>query len=107
MFKKALIVGASRGLGRSLSQFMGTHFESVQELHLVSRRQKGFHEVGPEAELKNGGTRIHFRALDMSKDKDQDELISIIEKNEFDLVIYCAGGGPHGEFASKEWKDHS
>jgi short-subunit dehydrogenase len=43
----------------------------------------------------------------LTKTNDQIKACDLIEKEVFDLVVYCAGGGPHGLFESKEWKDHA
>jgi short-subunit dehydrogenase len=83
MFKKALIIGSGRGLGKSIVTFLPAHLGQDCELASIGRSQ-----------------------FDMSKIAEQDKLISEIESKNFDLIIYVAGGGPHGEFVKKAWNDH-
>ena len=45
-------------------------------------------------------------SIDMSQAQGQQSLQSLIESEKFDLVIYAAGGGPHGSFSAKDFKDH-
>ncbi len=87
MFKRALVFGASRGLGRAVVEHANLHFEGLSVVE-VSRKSPS-------------------HPLDLTKVNDQNKAAEMIEGQDFDLVIYCAGGGPHGEFSSKEWKDHA
>ena len=93
MFKKVLIIGASRGLGCAIVRFLPEHLGSVESLTCVSRRN-------------SDSVEAKILTLDMSKPLDQEFLGKEIEREKFDLVIYSAGGGPHGEFVKKDWKDH-
>jgi short-subunit dehydrogenase len=115
MFEKILIVGASRGLGRSLALYSGSHLEGIKEITLVARKHIKLNEVKDSlftADEKNGRVslgktvNVNLESLDMAKSEGQSALQKVILKNQFDLVIYAAGGGPHGDFVDKEFKDH-
>lgn len=84
--KSLMIVGASRGLGKSVAGFAREHLPNLERVVLISRKS----EV----------------SLDMSKDADQAKACQILTDLKPDLFIYAAGGGPHGPFREKEWKDH-
>lgn len=86
MFKKAMIFGGSGGLGGAILEYAPAHFKDL-ELHESSRRSKA-------------------HPLDLTKVDDQLKAAGLLQSQGFDLVIYCSGGGPFGDFTSKEWKDH-
>jgi len=88
MFKRAIVFGGSRGLGRAVVEHCRFHFDGLKEVVEVSRKSLS-------------------HPLDLTKVSDQIKACELIGGQGFDLVIYCAGGGPHGEFSSKEWKDHA
>jgi len=87
MFKRAIVFGASRGLGRAVVDHSRLHFDGLKEVVEVSRKSP----INP---------------LDLTKRDDQIKAGELIQSQGFDLVIYCSGGGPYGPFSSKEWKDH-
>src|ERR1017187_1772613 len=99
MFERALIVGASRGLGKSLAHFAKAHLDSLNEMTIVSRKPLTFKEA-------DCGVSLECLQLDMSKEDDQVRLEQLVLEKQFDLVIYAAGGGPHGKFAEKNYRDH-
>jgi len=102
--KKALIIGSSKGLGRSLALFLKTHLDSLEEVTLVARRQDVLKTVEKEID---SNFEVKTVRCDLSQRVDQESLSLLIANEEYDLIIYSAGGGPHGEFRSKEWKDHN
>jgi short-subunit dehydrogenase len=113
MFKKVLIIGASRGLGRSIALFSQTHLETLTSLHLLSRKLDGLAETKALAQVgesKDGRVAVTvpivLDSTDMSKPEGQNFAAELIRVEGFDAVIYAAGGGPHGPFAAKDWKDH-
>jgi short-subunit dehydrogenase len=113
MFKRAIIFGSSRGLGRALGCFIASHLEGIEEVWLCGRKEALLEGLAREMAQGNKAEgvppflgRVKVESLDLSSEKGQEGACQILKKHDFDLVIYSAGGGPHGEFAAKEWKDH-
>jgi short-subunit dehydrogenase len=112
MFKNLAILGASRGLGAAVGKFAFTHLSELETILVVSRKIELLDKVkieikeGSEAELRKPfkGELGSFSA-DFSKLDDTENVIKLID-NKYDLVVYCAGGGPHGAFENKQWRDH-
>ena len=80
MSLSAVILGASRGLGHSISRLVSE--ESV----LISRTQN----------VK----------VDLSKPESLKLIKSIVDESNVDCIIYCVGGGPHGDFFTKPFHSH-
>lgn len=98
--KKCLVLGSHKGLGLSCVKLLLKQ-ESVSHILGISRLDSG---------LFTSESRYCFYSSDLTKLYDQEVLFREVLKNikEFnpDQIIYCAGGGPFGEFSSKAWKDH-
>jgi len=96
-FKRVAILGASRGLGAEITRQLQA---AGKELRLYSRK---------EDLLKNLAGQISstsFLKLDLAQESEAPKLIEDLAQFNPDLLIYCAGGGPFGNFESKSWKDH-
>jgi short-subunit dehydrogenase len=106
MVKKVLIFGASRGLGRAVALYSPVHFDRLTEIHLVSRKIQNLQGVANEIKIQGFRGEIVLTPLDLTLDNAQIQACGLFKGCSYDLVIYCAGGGPHGEFGKKEWKDH-
>ncbi len=83
LHKKCLILGASRGLGLALKS-------KLVKVPLISVSRTG------ESDIK----------IDLSKERAVDDVLSLVIKEEIEVVYYVAGGGPHGDFFSKPWHSH-
>lgn len=83
------ILGASRGLGAGL---VGTSPSGVK-LFLSSR----------EVQLHETHSTL---TCDFSKPEEQSRLFAHLKDFDPHRIFYVAGGGPHGAFAQKDWKDH-
>jgi len=89
--KKWALIGSSRGLGRAFAEIL----PAEDRLLLVSRKEPvGFQREGQ-----------FFRA-DLAKSEDRAALLEKLREFEADFVIDFAAGGPYGDFATKNWKDH-
>ncbi len=82
--KKWLLLGASRGLGKSFFNF--AKIQGAPELVRMSRRS----EI----------------SRDFSKPGNFTEICQTIANLQAERIFYFAGGGPYGNFQDKAWKDH-
>ena len=101
--KKIAILGASGGLGSSLS-IASSKLPATTSLFLSSRKAEELECVAEKTGMN--AEQITIEAADFSDTAQQDQLIETLLKWAPDRVIYCAGGGPHGQFSQKQWKDH-
>lgn len=81
--KRALITGASSGIGRAMAIAMG---EKGHELFLVARRKEKLEEVA--AEIKNA--KVHLIVADVN-DPNLHEIISKATQGDLDILINNAG----------------
>ena len=93
--KKVVVLGASRGLGYELSRWALENGLLEKNLLVISRKivDSPFNNV----------TKFNF---DLSKSEKYEELVLKLKEFAPNYIWYCAGGGPYGLFANKEWKDH-
>ena len=88
------ILGASRGLGYQLA----CNLKSQAHLCLISRKVENItQEFEPQHVVKS---------FDFTKEQSWSEVIDLLRSQNVHRVFYVAGGGPHGSFALKDWKDH-
>lgn len=92
--KKVAILGASRGLGRSLVQTLESD-RATGEILAVSRNPN----------LQESSEKVSAFGFDLASEK-LDALIAELEEFRPDIVIYCAGGGPYSKFEQAKWKSH-
>ena len=92
MFMKALITGASSGIGRDMALILG---QKGYDLILVARREDRLNEI--KESLK---TNVKTIALDLSDEKSCYELFEITKNENIDILINNAGFGVFGEFIS-------
>ena len=87
---KALITGASSGIGREIAKYLD---ELGYNTILVARREDRLKELSKE--LKNQSEII---TLDVSKQDDIYKLIDITSDEDIDILINNAGFGLFGDF---------
>lgn len=87
--KKWALIGASRGLGRAVAESL----PADDRILIVSRKEP----VGLKREAE-------FFRSDLAEERSQ--LLEKLRQFEPDMVIDFAAGGPYGEFAQKNFKDH-
>jgi NAD(P)-dependent dehydrogenase (short-subunit alcohol dehydrogenase family) len=90
--EKIFIIGARRGLGKEILQ----QWQSAYPEHIIAATSRREWQT-PVAE-----TFI----FDMSLTDQVEQLLKKIEMFLPNRVFYVAGGGPHGAFSEKPWKDH-
>lgn len=95
----ALVTGASAGLGHEFARQLASR---AQTLVLVARREERLSEL--RNQLRNPGLKVHLRAVDLSDERQIDELALWLEqeKIEIDFLINNAGLGDVGEFVSSD-----
>ena len=87
---KALITGASSGIGREIAKYLDSlGYNTI----LVARREDRLKELSKN--LKNQSEII---ALDVSKQSDIEKLIDITKDEEIEILINNAGFGLFGDF---------
>lgn len=84
---KVFIIGGRRGFGRAIANEWRSAYPTSRVL-ISSRR--------PEADV----------ICDLSLPESVEHLLLFLEKEQPERVFCVAGGGPHGPYASKQWKDH-
>jgi short-subunit dehydrogenase len=90
--EKIFIVGTRRGFGQELIKQWREHFP---EDALAGSSRREFTAPGAETFV-----------FDMSVTTQVNELLKVFESYGPTKVFYVAGGGPYGDFAEKNWKDH-
>ncbi|MCH2534480.1 MAG: SDR family oxidoreductase [Bdellovibrionales bacterium] len=88
------ILGASRGLGLELAK----HLKSSANLFLVARNIESL-----KAEFSAPHT---LQPFDFTHEAQWENLFQQLKSHNAQRIVYCAGGGPYGDYAQKAWKDH-
>ncbi|MFN3821469.1 MAG: SDR family NAD(P)-dependent oxidoreductase [bacterium] len=96
--RRALITGASEGIGRELAVVMG---KKGWELILIARREKLLQELSQELKERFGAISYVFPA-DLSNDNTSELIAQFISDNQLfpDCLVNNAGFGYYGEFSS-------
>lgn len=92
---KVCVLGASRGLGLEFAK----QLVAGNELFLSARRMTEVKHVFPDS--------VQLKNFDFSKESNQEKILSELTQWQPELVIYCAAGGPYGEFQNKKWGAHA
>lgn len=94
---KALVTGASSGIGREMAIYLG---ELGCDLILVDKDKKGLEEVGSLIK-----TKVNLVVIDLSDEKRMMELYMITKNSCVDFLINNAGYGLFGDYNSVNIKD--
>lgn len=101
--QKILIFGASRGLGRAILTEL-LRQEPTAKFFCVSRRWTPLTNQNSSSD-EGDNLRVKFLACDLSRPLDS-QFLDQLKEFAPTKVFYCVGGGPHGRYEQKEWKDH-
>ena len=98
---KALITGASAGIGREFARQLASR---AGTLVLVARREQRLNELRDELRNRNAHLTVHMRAVDLCQKSQIDELVRWLnqEKIDIDFLINNAGLGDYGPFATSD-----
>jgi uncharacterized protein len=98
---RALITGASAGIGREFARQLAGRAGS---LVLVARRLERLEELRDELTKKNPNLNVHCRAVDLSQANEVEELRAWLEREKIavDFLINNAGLGDRGPFATAD-----
>jgi len=97
-FHRALITGASSGLGAAFSRFLAVRHV---ELFLAGRDRSALVSVADEA-LLLGAKSVALFPGDLSKEEEVRALVALLEEQSPDLVINNAGMGLYGPVVEQE-----
>lgn len=98
---RALITGASAGLGREFARLLA---KRARSLVLVARRRERLEELSVELSKENPDLIVHIRVVDLAETRQVQQLAESLEQEriEIDLLINNAGLGDLGPFATSE-----
>lgn len=94
---KALVTGASSGIGREMAIYLG---ELGCDLILVDKDKKGLEEVSNSIK-----TKVNLIVIDLSNEKRMVELYMITKNSNVDFLVNNAGYGLFGDYNSVNIKD--
>jgi NAD(P)-dependent dehydrogenase (short-subunit alcohol dehydrogenase family) len=101
MDNRVVVLGSHKGLGYQCVKALLAH-KQIDSVLGLSRQDSGDFSLNP---------KYKFGSFDFTKVYDDvasfDSLISALEEFKPTALIYCAGGGPHGSYFDKAWKDHA
>jgi short-subunit dehydrogenase len=107
--KKVAVLGASRGLGLAISNTFTAECSDSQLL-LVSRKIKStleqLHQQTQTDYQKNRLLQMSSFTCDFSSTENLSPLMNQLVSFNPNQIIYVSGGGPFGDFQTKNWKDH-
>ncbi len=95
-----VIIGASRGLGRSIAHQFKSHCKD--QFLFISRKVEPLKTLCQEHFQHNGQ---HF-CFDCTQIDSLNILTDRLLQFDCTHIFYISGGGPHGKFADKKMKDH-
>ena len=87
---KALITGASSGMGRDMAKYLSTY---NYELFLVAKDKKKLDEI-----FKDYKGKIKTYSFDLTKEEECIKLYKTVQKENIDILINNAGFGDSGNF---------
>lgn len=97
---KVAFLGCSRGLGAAV-------FDQYQIDYPHSRAWGFARRPNPQGPMGPGPESLVLQeSFDFSAPESLNPLVETLVDGQVERLFYFAGGGPHGPFLDKEWKDH-
>jgi short-subunit dehydrogenase len=97
---RLFLLGASRGLGSAVARELRKQSPAAA-LCLLARKRPLLESLQKEL-----GAGIEIAAFDLSRESDQAQALEVIGRFKPTHIWSFAGGGPHGPYQSKDFKDH-
>lgn len=97
---RALVTGASQGIGRAIARDLAKLGHSVI---LVARREQVLQEFAADLASRYGVT-AEVRACDLSDPEQRGALIAEVSDREVNIIINSAGTATFGPFMSQDWR---
>lgn len=94
-------LGCSRGLGRAIVQTWNQQSPTPLRLHLVSRKTDSLESLS-----QGLAHAAEMHTTDLTHFDQVSDLMEKLAQSGLARLIYIAGGGCHGPFGEKQWKDH-
>jgi len=98
---RVAILGASKGLGLSLTKEI--LFNSNSQLWISSRK---IEELKHNPVFNKELQKIKMFPMDFTKPEAINLIVNSLKEFKPNQIIYCAGGGPYGNFHQKPWHSH-
>lgn len=98
-----LILGASRGLGKTFCEKAAELYKNRLQLTVVSRKKDQLLQLAQRLTVHQ--TLCQIVTADFSERPLQHQLVDLA-RQPFDRILFFAAGGPYGPFENKQWKDH-
>lgn len=101
--KKAVVTGASEGIGREIARAMGAEGAIVCA---AARNRERLETLAREVGANGAGGRVEIHPLDLSKSADQARLSEAC--SDADILVNCAGAIPKGridEIDEAQWRE--
>lgn len=96
---RALITGASQGIGEAIARHLGS---LGHNLLLVARRQEVLEQIAAEIKAAHG-VEVEVYACDLSDEAAVDKFIDYLADIELNIVVNSAGIASFGLFAEQDW----
>ena len=98
------ITGASSGLGEAFLKTLLTKNSKVPS-KIICASRRPIHAELIQAFTKKDSLLEHLK-IDLSKSGDVDNLLTFLSNKSINRFLNFAGGGPYGDYSSKQFKDH-
>lgn len=96
---RALITGASQGIGEAIARQLGA---LGHNLILVARRREVLEKIAAEIKAAHG-VDVEVYPCDLSEQADVDELLERLAEVEVNIMVNSAGIATFGPFAEQDW----
>jgi len=101
--KRALITGASAGIGKSFAEHLG---RAGMDLVITARRRERLEQIAAEIE-RSSGVRVEVVPDDLTDPAAPERIIRAASSQPIDVLINNAGYGLAGRYIDHAWHEHA